>query len=158
MGACDRQSLVIPFLGLYGVLSRAAHEAKDGGNEDALHSVITFLEEIEKNQEAIFPRTFQRTMWRKNKRVTEEVTLFGDLIDRMRAKVTSGADFNVEEEKAGTMSTLTVPEEGSENFAPGFLGHGASQFIRHGASNFISSSNSIAKVGIETAVETIDEK
>merc|ERR1712157_442179 len=103
MEACDRQSLVIPFLGLYGVLSRAAHEATDG-NEDAIASVSTFLEEIEKNQEAIFPRTFQRTMWRKNKRVTEEVTLFGDLIDRMRAKVTSDADFNIEEEKAGTMS------------------------------------------------------
>jgi len=146
MEACDRQSLVIPFLGLYGVLSRAAHEATDG-NEDAIASVSTFLEEIEKNQEAIFPRTFQRTMWRKNKRVTEEITLFGDLIDRMRARVNSGADFDVQEEKVGTLST-----EGSENFASGFLRHGASGFIRHGASNFISSPNNNAKVGIETAV------
>jgi len=149
MGACDRQSLVIPFLGLYGVLFRAAREAKDDGNEDALASVSTFLEEIEKNQETIFPRTFQRTMWRKNKRVTEEITLFGDLIDRMRAKVISGADFNIEEEKAGAQ---TLSTEGSENFATGFIRHGASQFIRHGASNFVSSSKSNAKVGIEMAV------
>ena len=149
MGACDRQSLVIPFLGLYGVLFRAAREAKDDGNEDALASVSTFLEEIEKNQETIFPRTFQRTMWRKNKRVTEEITLFGDLIDRMRAKVMSGADFNIEEEKAGAQ---TLSTEGSENFAAGFIRHGASQFIRHGASNVVSSSKSNAKVGIEMAV------
>jgi len=142
MGACDRQSLVIPFLGLYGTIARASHEAMDG-NEDALASVDTFLNEIEKNQEAIFPRTFQRTMWRKNKRVTEEVLLFGDLIDRMRARVSSVANFYTEGETDGTLSTKV-----SEHFAS----HGASDFLRHGASNFISSSNNNAKVGIETAV------
>eukprot|EP00957_Ditylum_brightwellii_P078374 5959694-Ditylum_brightwellii.AAC.1 len=31
-----------------------------------------------------------RVMWRKNKRLVEEVLLFGDLIDRMRAKIKRG--------------------------------------------------------------------
>jgi len=135
MGACDRQSLVIPFLGLYGVLSRAAHKTVDDGNEDALASVNAFLNEIEENQDVIFPPTFQRTMWRKDKRVTEEVTLFGDLIDRMRAKVKCGADFGTEEGTDGTASTNSNSEI--------VLRHGAPGFLRHGAS-----------VGIETAART----
>merc|ERR1712085_42908 len=51
-----------PFLRLYGVLSRAAHKTVDDGNEDALASVNAFLNEIEENQDVIFPPTFQRTM------------------------------------------------------------------------------------------------
>jgi len=139
MGACDRQSLVVPFLGLYGVLFRAYREAKEG-NEAALASVNTFLSEIEKDQEAIFPRTFQRTMWRKNKRVTEEIVLFGDLIERMKARVISGADFDIEDDTEGTLSTK------SESF----LRHGASDFLRHGASSLNK-----AKIGVETAVRTV---
>lgn len=50
MGACDRQSLVIPLLGLYGELFRAAHGGIKEGNADALASVAAFLGEIEKNQ------------------------------------------------------------------------------------------------------------
>jgi hypothetical protein len=114
MGACDRQSLVIPLLGLYGELFRAAHDGSQGGNADALSSVAAFLEEIEKHQELIFPRTFQRVSWRKNKRVTEEVMLFGDLIDRMRSRIQHGIGFTIDEENTGTASTQS------------------SDFIRHG--------------------------
>lgn len=121
MGACDRQSLVIPLLGLYGELFRAAHDGIKGGNADALSSVAAFLEEIEKHQELIFPRTFQRVSWRKNKRVTEEVMLFGDLIDRMRLRIQHGFGFAIDEENTGTASTQS------------------SDFIRHGGgSEFIN--------------------
>lgn len=114
MGACDRQSLVIPLLGLYGELFRAAHDGIKGGNVDSLVSVAAFLDEIEKNQEIIFPRTFKRVSWRKNKRVVEEVMLFGDLIDRMRSRIQHGIGFAIDDEHC-TAST----ERGSE-----FVHHG----------------------------------
>jgi hypothetical protein len=142
MGACDRQSLVIPLLGLYGELFRAAHDGIKGGNTDALSSVEAFLKEIEKHQETVFPRTFQRVMWRKNKRVTEEVLLFGDLIDRMRARIKNGVGFAIDDEKTGTLST-----KGSD-----FVRHGASDFLRHGVVHGASNN-----VHIETAVGNISE-
>lgn len=122
MGACDRQSLVIPLLGLYGELFRAAHDGIKGGNTDALSSVAAFLEEIERHQEMIFPRTFQRISWRKSKRVIEEVMLFGDLIDRMRSRIKNGIGFAIDDEK-GTVSTQDSD----------FIRHGGgSEYIRHG--------------------------
>lgn len=49
MESCDRQSLVLPILGLYGELFRAANEGiKDGGADMA--TVNAFLMEIEKHQ------------------------------------------------------------------------------------------------------------
>ena len=114
VGACDRQSLVIPLLGLYGELFRAAHDGIKGGNVDSLASVAAFLDAIEKNQEIIFPRTFKRVSWRKNKRVVEEVMLFGDLIDRMRSRIQNGIGFAIDDEHC-TAST----ERGSE-----FVHHG----------------------------------
>ena len=124
MGACDRQSLVIPLLGLYGELFRAYHDGKNNksGNAESLASVTAFLGEIEKKQEQVFPRTFQRTMWLKNKRVTEEITLFGDLIDRMKERIASGVGFAIDDEKA------TLATENSDTF----VRHGASDFLRHG--------------------------
>eukprot|EP00957_Ditylum_brightwellii_P148407 11298772-Ditylum_brightwellii.AAC.1 len=71
MESCDRQSLGVPILGLYGELFRAAYEGVKGGDAD-MSTVEAFLREIEKHQEDVFPRTFQRVMWRKNKRVMEE--------------------------------------------------------------------------------------
>lgn len=155
MGACDRQSLVIPLLGLYGELFRASHEAK--GDAEALGSVDTFLKEIEKHQEEVFPRTFQRTMWRKNKRVTEEVMLFGDLIDRMKERIRSGKGFEVDaEDNTGTLST-----KGSDQF----IRHGASDFLRHGVvhgagantMNMTHGAGGKSKVQIETAVGSLAE-
>lgn len=144
MGACDRQSLVIPLLGLYGELARASHEAKTKGAEN-LVSVDTFLMEIEKHQEDVFPRTFIRVMWRKNMRVSEEVMLFGDLIDRMKAKISSGAAFEIEDENTGTLST-----KGSD-----FIRHGGSDFIRHGVIHGSGKSNTVHGVRIETAVGSL---
>jgi len=89
METCDRQSLVVPILGLYGELFRAAYDGIKDGSADT-QTVEAFLNEIEKHQETVFPRTFNRVMWRKNKRLVEEVLLFGDLIDRMRAKIKRG--------------------------------------------------------------------
>lgn len=154
MGACDRQSLVIPLLGLYGELFRMAHQAKDPNSKDnpnaeALSSVETFLKEIEKHQEEVFPRTFQRVMWRKNKRVEEEVILFGDLIDRMKHRITSGVEFDLDDENTGTLST-----KGSD-----FIRHGASDFLRHGVvhgSSTVGSNNS-SGVKIETAVGRLED-
>lgn len=74
------------------------------------------------NREDVFPRTFNRVMWRKNKRVTEEVILFGDLIDRMRARIKSGNMFVIQE-RGGTESTTSMT----------FVRHGASDFVRHGS-------------------------
>lgn len=141
-GACDRQSLVVPILGLYGELFRASHDAKDGkgANAEALASAEAFLLEIEKDQERVFPRTFQRVMWKKNKRVIEEVMLFGDLIDRMKARIKSGVGFEIDHATNGTQSTES------------FIRHG-SDFIRHG--NGSVAPNIIAGTGgvqIETAV------
>lgn len=114
----------MPILGLYGELLRAAHDGIKGGNAD-VSAVEAFLKEVEKHQEEVFPRKFSRTMWRKNKRVVEEVLLFGDLIDRMRARIKSGNMFIPLERGAGTEST-----EASSDF----LRHGAqSDFVRHGA-------------------------
>lgn len=146
MGSCDRQSLVIPLLGLYGELFRASHEAKaKGGNAESLASVETFLIEIEKHQEEVFPRTFNRVMWRKNKRVIEEVLLFGDLIDRMKAKISSGVGFSIDDDNQGTLST-----KGSD-----FLRHGASDFLRHGVVHGSSSNGMVHGVRIETAVGSL---
>lgn len=155
MGACDRQSLVIPLLGLYGELFRAKQEFENGkgGNAEALTSVNAFLKEIEKQQDEVFPRTFNRVMWRKNKRIEEEVLLFGDLIDRMKARIISGGGFDIDEdaENVGTMSTTT---KGSDSF----LRHG-SDFLRHGVVHGSStiSGGSGSKVQIETAVGTLAE-
>lgn len=123
MEACDRQSLVVPILGLYGELLRAAHDGIKGGNAD-VSAVEAFLKEVEKYQDEVFPRKFNRTMWRKNKRVVEEVTLFGDLIDRMRARIKNGNMF-VPVERGGTESTTDSSSD--------FLRHG--DFVRHGAMN-----------------------
>jgi len=133
---------VIPFLGLYGELYRAFYEAKVG-NAEALASVNAFLNEIETRQEEIFPCTFQRVMWRKNRRITEEVLLFGDLIDRMKARISSGVGFEIDENDTGTSSTKT-PDT--------FIRHGASDFLRHGS--FVVHGSSHVGGQIESAVET----
>lgn len=132
MEACDRQSLVVPILGLYGELLKAAHEGIKGGND--VSAVEAFLQEVEKHQDTVFPSKFNRVTWRKNKRVIEEVTLFGDLIDRMRARIKKGNMF-IPVERGGTEATSTSSD---------FLRHGASNdFIRHGAQN--SSSGVVAQ-------------
>ena len=150
-GSCDRQSLVIPLLGLYGELFRASHQAKIKGSEN-LASVDTFLMEIEKHQEEVFPRTFNRVMWRKNKRVSEEVMLFGDLIDRMREKISSGAGFQIEDENNGTVST-----DVEESFVRHGVVHGASDFVRHGVVHGSGAGNGsmVHGVRIETAVGSL---
>lgn len=153
--ACDRQSLVIPLLGLYGELCRMSHEAnnpnkKGNVNTDSLSSVEVFLHEIEKHQEEVFPRTFRRVMWRKNKRVEEEVILFGDLIDRMKNHIKSGAEFNTDAENTGTVST-----RGSD-----FIRHGASDFLRHGVVHGSGSTRgptNFSNVKIETAVGSLSD-
>lgn len=130
MEACDRQSLVVPILGLYGELLRAAHEGIKGGGAD-MSAVEAFLKEVEKHQDTVFPSKFNRIMWKKNKRVIEEVILFGDLIDRMRARIKNGSMF-IPVERGGTESTKSASSD--------FLRHGASDlggsnFIRHGVTS-----------------------
>jgi hypothetical protein len=138
MESCDRQSLVVPILGLYGELLRAAHDGIKGGNADVT-AVAAFLKEVEKHQEEVFPRKFNRTMWRKNKRVIEEVLLFGDLIDRMRARIKNGTMF-VPLERGGT--------EAVTDTASDFLRHGAnSDFVRHGAMHDSTGSNGFLRHG-----------
>lgn len=141
--ACDRQSLVVPLLGLYGELFRASVEGIEGGNAESLESVGTFLNEIEKNQEEVFPRTFMRTTWRKNKRVREEVLLFGDLIDRMKARVKSGVGFAIDE----LINTTDVSDTKASEFVR--HGGGASNFVRHGVVHGAPKPD----VKVETAVE-----
>eukprot|EP00584_Thalassiosira_punctigera_P003619 CAMPEP_0172534374 /NCGR_PEP_ID=MMETSP1067-20121228/6761_1 /TAXON_ID=265564 ORGANISM="Thalassiosira punctigera, Strain Tpunct2005C2" /NCGR_SAMPLE_ID=MMETSP1067 /ASSEMBLY_ACC=CAM_ASM_000444 /LENGTH=1089 /DNA_ID=CAMNT_0013319153 /DNA_START=394 /DNA_END=3663 /DNA_ORIENTATION=+ len=149
MGACDRQSLVIPLLGLYGELYRASCEMNKKGNAEALASVNAFLNEIEKHQEEVFPRTFQRVIWRKNRRVTEEVLLFGDLIDRMKARISSGVGFEIDDEKTATISTKASDT---------FVRHGASDFLRHGIVHGSGAQGSNHNgVQIETAVRKLDD-
>ena len=133
MSVCDRQCLVIPLLGLFGELYRASIDGGKGGNIAALSSVEAFLTEIEKHQEAVFPRTFSRTMWHKNKQVVEEIVLFGDLVDRMKSRVNGGGGFSVDDDNTNTMSTM-----GSDYVRHGadLARHGA-HLIRHGAQHGI---------------------
>jgi len=121
MEMCDRQSLVVPILGLYGELLRAAHDGfKTGGDVSAVNA---FLSEVQKHQDDVFPEKFNRVMWRKNKRVVEEVVLFGDLIERMRERIKKGTMFVAGERGFGTESTKSSD----------FLRHGKNDFIRHGS-------------------------
>jgi len=149
MSACDRQSLVVPLLGLYGELYRAAADGVKGGDAESLSSVKAFLDEIQKHQDSVFPPTFQRVMWRKNKKVTEEVTLFGDLIERMKHRIDHGQGFSYEEADAGGT-------ESTKSSVTPFIRHGASDFLRHGSG---VRHGSIAKsnVQVETAVGTLED-
>jgi hypothetical protein len=153
MSACDRQSLVVPLLGLYGELYRAAVDGVKGGDAESLASVKAFLDEIEKHQDSVFPPTFQRVMWRKNKKVTEEVMLFGDLIERMKHRIDHGQGFSYEEEATGTASTK------SNEVSTPFIRHGASDFLRHGSGVRHGSINSASKnnIQIETAVGKLED-
>ena len=119
MALCDRQCLVIPLLGLYGELYRETIVGMKSRNTQSLTCVEDFLTEIEKHQDEIFPRTFKRTIWHKNKQIVEDVTLFGDMIDRMKARIKSGEGFSVDDDTAGTSSTM------------------GSDYVRHGAAHGI---------------------
>lgn len=151
MSACDRQSLVVPLLGLYGELYRAAVDGVKGGDAESLSSVKAFLDEIQKHQDSVFPPTFQRVMWRKNKKVTEEVMLFGDLIERMKHRIDHGQGFSYEEDAAGTASTKS--NDGSSSF----IRHGASDFLRHGSTIRHGSMAKSSNVQVETAVGTLED-
>ena len=119
MERCDRQSLVVPILGLYGELFRAAHMGIKSKGAD-MSTVEAFLQEIHERQDEVFPREFKRVMWRKKKKVVEDVVLFGDLIDRMRMRVKNGT------------SMLSTDSEGTESIiSEDFVRHG-SNFVRHG--------------------------
>jgi len=124
MKSCDRQSLVVPILGLYGELYRAAHDGIKGGAD--MSTVKAFLKEIEKHQEDVFPRTFKMVRWRKSTKVVEEELLFGDLIDRMRLRIKNGTMFIPEDR--GNMETT----KSADSVKPDFVRHGASDFVRHG--------------------------
>lgn len=143
---CDRLSLVVPILGLYGELYRASLNVAAGGNKKDPGSTVSgveeFLTEIEGNMDEIFPPTFRLVTRKKGRRIEEEVVLFGDLIERMRTRIKSGAGLVLERE-GGTASTgkSTQDEESESNGASyqrsgsDFIRHG-SDFIRHG-SDFI---------------------
>ena len=150
MSACDRQSLVVPLLGLYGELYRAAVEGVKNGNAESLASVKAFLDEIEKHQESVFPRTFQRVMWRKNKKVTEEVLLFGDLIERMKFRIDNGQGFSYEEDANGSGGTASMKSSDKS-----FIRHGASDFLRHGS--VVMRHGSTPTVQLETAVGNLED-
>jgi hypothetical protein len=150
MESCDRQSLVVPLLGLYGELLRAAHDGVKGGTAD-VSAVEAFLREVEKHQDDVFPKKFNRTMWRKNKRVVEEVILFGDLIDRMRARIKNGSMFIPLERGAETDATDT-----SSDFLRHGVMHGANDIIQHGAVNDSGMGSSFLRHG--SVLETESEK
>mmetsp|Transcript_6071 Transcript_6071/g.12796 ORF Transcript_6071/g.12796 Transcript_6071/m.12796 type:complete len:1062 (-) Transcript_6071:175-3360(-) len=134
MSVCDRQCLVIPLLGLFGELYRASVEGGKGGNIAALSSVEAFLTEIEMHQDSVFPPTFSRTTWRKNKQFVEEIVLFGDLIDRMKARVKGGGGFAIDDDNTNTMTTIgsDYVRHGADLVRNDLVRHGATM-IRHGA-------------------------
>lgn len=145
MAACDRQSLVVPLLGLFGELYRAAVEG-DKIQGEAAASVRAFLAEIESNQDEIFPRTFERVKWTKKKGVTTEtVLLFGDLIERMKARIDRGGDVQLDEFETNTASTQSTKATEVPFSRHGSLDpdpskddepkRGGSKFLRHGSDN-----------------------
>ena len=152
---CDRLSLVVPILGLYGELYRASLEqgaanATDGGGkeeEGQSSSVAEFLSEIERHQEEIFPRTFRMITTRKGRHVEEEVLLFGDLIERMRARVKSGAGFA----KEGREATATTTTSGLNSSQRDSMGDMRNSFIRHGGFIRHGSAEERGDVRVETA-------
>lgn len=157
---CDRLSLVVPILGLYGELYRASLEqgaaiGTDGGakeEEGQSSSVAEYLSEIERHQEEIFPRTFRMITMRKGRRVEEEVLLFGDLIERMRARVKSGAGFAAEgrEATASTSGTSSSQQDSMGDSRNSFIRHGG--FIRHG------SAEERGNVRVDTATRFSNQK
>jgi hypothetical protein len=153
MSACDRQSLVVPLLGLYGELYRAAVEGVKGGNAESMASVKAFLDEIEKHQDAVFPPTFNRVMWRKNKKVTEEVLLFGDLIERMKYRIDNSLGFSYEEDAEKRTASTKSSYSGSN--PKSFIRHGTSDFLRHGSMSMRH--GSMPTVQVETAVGTLED-
>ncbi len=117
MALCDRQCLVVPLLGLYGELYRETVVGSKGGSGQCFECVEDFLTEIEKRQDEIFPPTFKRTTWRKNKQSEETIQLFGDLISRMKCRIKNGDGFTVDDDN--TTSTM------------------GSDYVRHGATHGI---------------------
>jgi len=134
--ACDRQSLVIPILGLYGELYRASLESHKMGDSSVQESVKQFLNEIEKDQEAIFPRSFEMTHWRSQKRVTETVMLFGDLIERMKVRIEQGGE--VSDKDSTTVKSSVIP----------------SGFVRHGVTHGMATP--MVNMKVETAIGKMD--
>jgi len=126
MDRCDRQSLVVPILGLYGELFRAAHE---GIKSEGADTVEAFLREIDKHQDEVFPREFEMIRWKNKKRVIEERVLFGDLIDRMKARITTGAHVSMPSvHSVESQSSVEFVRPGSQDF----IRHGSQRYVRHG--------------------------
>lgn len=127
MGRCDRESLVVPILGLYGELFRAAHEGIKSECAD-MSTVEAFLREIDEHQDAVFPREFKRVMWKKKKKVIEDVVLFGDLIDRMRMRIKKGTYmFSTDNGDTESVRSDEFARRGSQET---LIRHGS--MVRHG--------------------------
>jgi hypothetical protein len=156
MQACDRQSIVVPILGLYGELYRATEDMlareNSGDSESGCvnESVRMFMKEIESNQEEIFPRTFNFVTWRKKKKVIEPTLLFGDLIERMRAHVKAGEDavvctrvFADDGPASDTIKKADPKKRRSSEFLRGSVVHGNAQEPqgRRRSSDFLRSSD-----------------
>ena len=117
MVACDRQSLVVPILGLYGELLRKKNSSSN---------VAAFLEEIECNRDEIFPPEFQLTIAQGEGKhdLEERAVLFGDLVERMQRHARDHL-----EEKTRRASRVSRSKLSSDG--PSFnISHGA--IIRHG--------------------------
>jgi len=149
MAACDRQSLVIPILGLYGELYRASVQETEDENVSA--AVSEFLDQIDKKQEAIFPRQFERVSWRKDKKVRETVLLFGDLIERMKHRVDQGekGEGGGDGKDGGNKSSNGTASTGASQMGRG------SDFLRHGVMH--GANPALSDVKVETAVGSVDK-
>jgi len=89
-------------------------------------------------------------MWRKNKKVTEEVLLFGDLIERMKFRIDNGQGFSYEEDANGSGGTASMKSSDKS-----FIRHGASDFLRHGS--VVMRHGSTPTVQLETAVGNLED-
>ena len=161
MQACDRQSLVVPILGLYAELyatygHHATGEEKQQQQQQQQQqgdNVRDFLDLIDANRDKIFPPRFTFRVAREGKKqdVEETVTLFGDLVTRMQKHV-----------RASTFKLQVVQRKGSSMVAFNIT-HGAVHLgsmleeegtaaLRHGASGTADKKIS------STAVVAVDEK
>ncbi|CAK0853335.1 unnamed protein product [Prorocentrum cordatum] len=79
---CDRERLMVPFLGLYGL----QHVLKTKGSMDEQMQMKDFLAAIDKQESRVFPSDIEVTVkdTKTGKKKTERRVLFKGLLDRMK--------------------------------------------------------------------------
>ena len=107
MSACDRQSLVVPVLGLYGELLSSSNQSEN-------KCMKVFLDAIAVDRDRFFPREFVFIRDKGQPPVTME--LFGDLAEMMETRVAETSILGTASFRARRASLVTFHAQ-SKSFA-----------------------------------------